>query len=267
MLKVLKKVILSSLSILGISLICWCVLFFNPNISYAHETQFENVTVFHNDDLAESTSQIIQDAITILKNSDLFSPELSIQLCLNDDGLYPHMHPMLGGPSTEGPLAYALFDKAIIRSCDLDFDSNLAVSQWEMNDNEIRKWNLTQLIAHEFVHNMQWKRNMSYSIRTTLGKLNWKLEGHAEYISHQYKGDGRLLEKIEHYIRLKDDQYVGIPVFENQEGRMQNLWYYKNALMVQYLMEVKRLNYDQVCEYQSSHDEVYSEMIKWSLES
>ncbi len=149
MLKIIKRVTLSLLSILGISLLIWTVFLLNPNLSYANETEFDNVTVFHNQNLEEQTETVIENALQIIKQSALFDEEVSIQLCLNDDKVYPNLHPFVGHP-----LAYAIFNKTIIKNCTPKFDENLAEAQWAINDNELRKFDLTYLLAHEFTHNL-----------------------------------------------------------------------------------------------------------------
>lgn len=259
MIKTIKKIILSSLSILGISLLFWIAFFLNPNLSYANKTQFDKVTVFHNQNLDEGTELIINNAIRIIQESELYEENLNIQLCLNDDKLYPNLHPLAGQP-----LAYATLNKTIIKNCKIKFNENVAETQWEINNNELRKFDLTWLLAHEFVHNLQYHANPKYVITSTLGKLNWKLEGHAEYIARQFRHDGLLLHKIKKYLVEEKKDHVGFPVFEIEDGTKQILSYYKYALIVQYLMEEKDLNFGQICELEKGMDELYQEMIDWS---
>ena len=114
MLKTIKKITLSSLSILSISFLFWIVLLLNPSLSYANKTSFDFVTVYHNQDLEEGTQKVIEDALSIIKKSDLFSEDIVIQLCLNDDKIYPYLHPLVGNPT-----AYALLNKTIIKSLSL----------------------------------------------------------------------------------------------------------------------------------------------------
>ena len=55
------------------------------------------------------------------------------------------------------------------------------------------------LLAHEFTHNLQYEADPYYQITSTLGKINWKLEGHAEYVSRNYRNDGKLGQRIAQY--------------------------------------------------------------------
>lgn len=261
MVKTIKKLLLGSLSLLGISLTIWILLLFNPQWLYANKTQYDFVTVYHNQNLEERTGNIIEEAAKIIKSSELYEEGISIELCLNDDKVYPNLDPLVGGP-----IAYARLDKTVIKNCTVKFNENVAETQWAINNNELRKFDLTWVLAHEFTHNLQFNANLGYVIKTTLGKINWKLEGHAEYISRQYKNDGKLLEKIKKYNEEKDRKHNGIPVFELEDGTKQSLSYFKYALIVQYLVEEKGMNFYDICEDESTLDESFSEMIKWSNE-
>ena len=259
MLKTIKKIILSSLSILGLSVFFWIVFLLNPNLSYANQTQFDFVTVYHNNDLEEGTQKVIRDAIEIIKTAEIFSDDITIQLCLNDDKIYPHLHPLVGQPT-----AFAVLNKTVIKSCTPKFNENVAETQWAVNNHELRKFNLTWLLAHEFTHNLQYNADARYYITSTLGTINWKFEGHAEYISREFKHDGKLKEKIEKFLIEEGKEHSGLPVFELADGTQQIYSYYKYALVIQYLMEVKELDYSQVCEMETGLDKVYGEMLEWS---
>ena len=259
MLRTIKRVTLSALSILFISFLFWTLFLLNPSWSYANETHYEFVTVYHNEALEANTEQVIKAAINIIKNSELFDKDISIQLCMNDDAIYPNLHALVGDP-----LAYALLDKTIIKNCTISFDKNIAETKWPVNNYEYRKFDLTYLLAHEFSHNLQFNADTKYVIKTTLGTLNWKLEGHAEYIARQFKNDGQLKEKIAKYLEEAQKEHNGLPVFELADGTKQILSYFKNALVVQYLMEQKEMNFSQVCALDKGLDEVYTEMIEWS---
>lgn len=258
MIKTLKKVILSSLSILGISFVLWLVLFLNPGLSYANKTQVDFVSIYHNQALEAEAKSIIRDAIDILKKSDLYDAGVSIHFCLNDDKLYPNLHPFAGQP-----LAYAFLNKAIAKNCKMNFGDNTAETQWAINQDEVRKFNLTWLLAHEFTHNLQYRAKRNYVIRSTMGSLNWKLEGHAEYIARKFKGDGLLKAKIANFLLEEKKEFKGLPVFELEDGTYQILSYYKYALAIQYLMEEKGLDFEQICTYEIDLDVLFNEMIVW----
>jgi len=257
MLKIFKKIAISSLSIMGIGILIWAFFLLNPKWSYAHSTEFGNVTVYHNQDLEKETEKVVNDAMRIIKKSDLYQENHSIQLCLNDGSRYPYLHPLAGFP-----LAYAFFDKTVVKNCKVSFDKNKAESKWAINNYEQRTFDLTYLLAHEFTHNLQCNNNIAYFLTNSL-KINWKLEGHAEYTARQFENDGILNDKIDKLLIEEQKEFNGLPVFDREDGTKQIFSYYKYALVIQYLMEEKKMTYNQICALEKDFETVYSDMIEW----
>ncbi len=263
MFKVIKKVLLSALSVLGLTTIVWSTLLINPSLSYANETEFDFIIVYHNDDLANGTEEVVLEAIEILKKSELYHDKISLDLCLNDDQLYPKIHPLMRGDGP--PLAYALFDKTIIFNCEPDFENNIVTSQWPVNNHELRTFKLSYLLAHEFIHNLQFDESFRRVFKLTKGvNIHWKLEGYADYVAREYANDGLLKSRIQKFLEQDKLKSGAFPVFELADGTMQIFSYFKYSLIVQYMMEVKNLNYVQMCEHEASQDELYKEMLDWA---
>jgi|SRR6056297_2163407 len=255
--KTIKKVILSLVAVIGISCLIWIVLFIYPNLSYTNQTQFDKVTIFHNQELDEKTEVIIKDVIEILKTSELYDENLNMQLCLNDDGIYPNLYPIFSTP-----IAHAIFKKTIVKTGNFKFNENIIEVQWKPNS-ELRKYNLTWLLAHEFTHNLQYNANVN-SILKNMFSNNWKLEGHADYIARAFKNDGKLKEKIVKYLIVADRESNGFPPIKDEAGTYLTYSNYKYALVVQYLVEEKEMNVSEICKLETGFDELFSQMIEWS---
>ncbi|MGM0641725.1 MAG: collagenase [Thermotogota bacterium] len=156
-----------------------------------------------------------------------------------------------------------MFNKTIVKNGDLKFNENNIEVQWKQNS-ELRKYNLTKILAHEFTHNMQQNANLSYTIRTTFpAKNNWKLEGHADYIARKFKNDGMLKDKIDKYRIEESNVHKGLPATKDEIGIYWFYGYYKYALIVQYLTEEKKMNFNQICELDTNINEIYLEMLTW----
>ena len=188
--KIVKKVVLSTLSVLGVSLLVWIFILLNPHVVYSNETQVDIVTVYHNQPLENGTKEVVENAIAIIRKSPLFKDDTSIELCLNDGSIYTGLAPFSGMS-----LAYAMLDKTALNKCTPKFNKNIAESQWAINNYELRKFDLTYLLAHEFTHNLQISTNFKWILNNALGKIHWKLEGHADYVARQYENDGKLKEE------------------------------------------------------------------------
>ncbi|MFA5432820.1 MAG: hypothetical protein WC929_04810 [Bacilli bacterium] len=258
MIKIIKKVLLGLISVAGSGILLWIILFINPSLSYANKTKFGMVTVYHNQALDSGTEKVLNDVTEILKSSSLYDSNLNIQLCLNDNKFYPHINPFLLGQ----PLAFALFNKTIAKNGKYNFNKNSIEVQWEPNG-ELRKYNMTWLLAHEFIHNMQQNADQIYMIKTTFRKNNWKLEGHSDYIARKFKNDGILKDKIDNYLIEENNIHKGLPASLDEFGIYWFYGNYKYALIVQYLMEEKNMNFNQICELDKDMNDIYSEMLEW----
>lgn len=258
MIKTIRKILVGCLSILSVTTLVWVVILTNPSLSYANVTMVDQVAIYHNEELQIGTEAVVRNALETIKTSEIYDPNLNIQLCLNDNGIYPSLHPIPGGT------AYAFLNKTVVYACEPNFQENTAEFKWEMNNYELRKYNLTVLLAHEFTHNLQHNSNWIYHTKNSFGQIQWKFEGHADYIARGFKNDGLLKDKIEIYLTENSKEHVGVPVFELEDGTIQNISYFKYALVVQYLMEEKGMNYQAICDLDPSIDQPFAEMINWS---
>ncbi len=253
MIKTIKRILLSCLSILGLSLILWLTFLFNPSLSYAHKTEFGQITVYHNQALATNTENILNDAFSIIKTADLFAPNIQLDLCLNDGTFYPELWIF------KGATAYSFLNKGVIYNSQPNFNKNQTTFKWAINNNETRTFNLTWLLAHEFTHCLQYNWDQLFPLKCAF----WKSEGHAEYISRQFKNDGRLKEKIQQLKIEEQKEHKGIPVFELADGTFQNLFYFKSAILVQYLMEVELLTFPEIAADSRTVEEIHLTIEQW----
>lgn len=77
------------------------------------------------------------------------------------------------------------------------------------------------------------------------------------------KNDGKLKEKIQQLLEEEQKEHIGFPVIELEDGTKQILSYFKYGLIVQYLLEQKKLNFNDICNTESSMEELYTEMLEW----
>jgi len=93
----------------------------------------------------------------------------------------------------------------------------------------------------------------------------WKLEGYPEYIARQKSSepDYNLKSDIERFIEFKRKQTDIWVAVEEGDCEFPE-FYYKGRLMTEYLINVRRLTYDQVLKDKRSENEIYDEMIAWA---
>ena len=93
----------------------------------------------------------------------------------------------------------------------------------------------------------------------------WKLEGYPEYISRKPEllhKDYRLINEIERYVEL-ENKATDIWIVADESGCEAPDYYYKGRLMMEYLMDIKHLSYDEILKDTVSESAIFKEMIKW----
>ena len=77
---------------------------------------------------------------------------------------------------------------------------------------------------------------------------------------------GSFKAKVRVFVEEQKKEHNGLPVFELEDGTKQIFSYFKYSLVVQYLMDEKGMDFNEICREESSLDQLYSEMIEWSKE-
>jgi len=75
--------------------------------------------------------------------------------------------------------------------------------------------------------------------------------------------DYSLKKEIERFVEFKRKQTDSWVAVEEGECEFPE-FYYKRRLMTEYLINVRKLTYDQVLEDKRSEEEIYAEMIRWT---
>jgi len=251
----MKKLSLGLLSFLLMSSLVWGVLLFNPQVMYSKSTVIDQVTVYHHDALDPAAADVIRNAIDIVKRSPLYKADEHLNLCINDQKRYKELWIYKGG------IAYSFLNKAVLYWGIPDWKENVARYDYS-NGTERRKVDLTWLIAHEFAHNMQYAQDPWFPLSTDF----WKSEGDAEYVSRQWADDGRLQEKLAIYLEEESRAEGDYPIIIAEDGTNQGVFYYKCALMVQYLYEVEGLSFAELKNEQRSMDEIWSELLSKQIQ-
>ena len=253
MLKTIKKITLGSLLILLVSVASWLILLFNPSLLYAEKTEYGQITIHHANPLDPAYVEVMDEAISLIKASELYDKDLKIDLSLFQEGLtYTDLVAWYAGKAN----GYALLNKVGI-SAKVDFSKNHAFWQWEVNDMELRYWGLSEIIAHELTHTLQ----NHWDSRFPLKYPWWKIEGYAEYISRKNRYE--LKKEISRLLSEKNKEHKGLPWVVFEDGTGAPFSYFEATLKIQYLMEVKHLSYLDILSNELSEASVYKEMLKW----
>lgn len=100
-----------------------------------------------------------------------------------------------------------------------------------------------------------WKSNPVANIPS------WKWEGYPEYVARQNPDQKDLVKNIDRLILTEHKDNNGWIQFADSTGVV--IPYYKNWLLVQYCMNIKKMTYDQIIEDSEQEETVRQQMMTW----
>jgi len=223
------------------------VIILNPIFTYANKTTHNNYTIFHNKPIDQTLTIKLDKATELLKASEFYNSKLQLDICLNDGSKYPKLMQTIRGKA----FAWGFYDKVVLQGT-----SNCNDNYIELNG---YKWNLTQLLAHEMTHCLQFDKLGLWKSKPLANIPNWKWEGYAEYVSRQNTDQKDLSKNIARF--LATDKKIWAINFTDSTIAPRE--YYDYWTLVQYCIEIKKMNYRQVLGDTTSEQTVRQEMMRW----
>lgn len=219
----------------------------NPILTYANKTPHNHYTIFHNKTVDPTLLSKLDQATELLKTSELYNPRLHLYICLNDGSKYPKLIGAIRGQA----FAWGFYDKVVLQGLANYRDNNV-----ELND---YKWNLTQLLAHEMTHCLQFDKLGFWKSKPISNIPNWKWEGYAEYVSRQNPGQKDLSKNIERLIVTDKNSWE----IKFADSTIAPREYYDYWTLVQYCIDIKKMTYKQLLADTANEQTVRQEMMKW----
>ena len=208
------------------------VIILNPILTYANKTTHNSFTIFHNKPLDPTLTTKLAQASDLLKASEFYNTKLQLDICLNDGSNYPKLMQAIQGTA--------------------NFNDNYV----ELNG---YKWNLTQLLAHEMTHCLQFDKLGLWKSKPLANIPNWKWEGYAEYISRQNTDQKDLSKNITRFLATDKNNWE----ITFADSTIAPREYYDYWTLVQYCMDIKKMTYKQVLTDTTSEQTVRQEMKSW----
>jgi len=219
----------------------------NPNWAYANKTSYKNYDVYHNKPLDPGWLDKLDEATELIKTSELYNPDLRLDICLNDGAFYPSVIKTIQGQA----FAWGFYDKVVFHA---RTEKNYA--HVELNG---YTWNLTQLLAHEMVHCLQFDRFGPWKSKPIANIPNWKWEGYAEYISRKNDDQKNLVQNISRLYQTNEDAWA---ILFN-DGTIAPREYYSYWMLVQYCIDIKKMGYDEILDDNITEEILGREMTDW----
>jgi hypothetical protein len=225
------------------------IIILNPVLTYANKTVHNNYTVYHQQPIGPQLLTRLDNATALLQKSEWYNPSLKLDICLNDGSAYPGLMQKIRGRA----FAWGFYDKVVLQGT-AHYDSNYV----ELDG---YKWNLTQLLAHEAVHCLQYD-HLGFRKTNPVGNIPvWKFEGYPEYIARKEPGQTNLFNNIRQLNETEKANHNGWISFADGTGTV--IPYYRNWLLVQYCMDVKKMSYTELLADTLTEESVYREMMNW----
>lgn len=200
------------------------IIVLNPILIYANKTTHNKLTVFHNKTLDPTLLTKLDHATELLKASEFYNPDLHLDICLNDGSKYPKFIRAIRGQA----FAWGFYDKVVLQG-----NANYNENNVELNG---YKWNLTQLLAHEMTHCLQFDKLGFWKSKPIANIPNWKWEGYAEYVSRQNTDQKDLSKNIERLIATDKNNWEVI----FSDSTIAPKEYYDYWTLVQYCIDIKK---------------------------
>lgn len=222
------------------------VIVLNPILTYANKTTHNNYSIYHNHPLDPTLPIELDNATTLLKTSEYYNPTLKLDICLNDGSVYPKLIRTLRGRA----FAWGFYNKVVLQGT-----ANYKDNYLELNG---YKWNLTELLAHELTHCLQFKKLGFWKSKPIKNIPNWKWEGYAEYIARQNPDQKDLAKNITRLNETPASWAITMPDQTIAPRQYYNYW-----ILIQYCMDIKKMSYQQILADKTGEETIRREMIEW----
>ena len=255
--KIFKKVLKITLMTIISGILTITVIILFPQRLFAKKVSYKNFTVYSNNNVDEGIKIVLDNALILVQKSELYHSNYEYIIILCNNSFYNKIDDKV---FAAGPTARSRLKNVIIK-VRVDPKNNLAFPTFH----KACEVNLTELIAHEMIHCLQANKYGILKFNPFRHPEFWKLEGYPEYISKQKEfsdKDYSLTSDIDRYVNLKS-KATDIWLSSKEDGCEVPDYYYKGKLIMEYLMDVKRLSYDQILKDTTSENTLFLEMLKW----
>lgn len=225
------------------------ILVLNPGLTYAHKTSHKLFTIYHHSALDPLLSSRLDEAENLLESSEFYPTNLHLDICLNDGSFYTQIIKAIRGQA----FAWGFYDKVVLQGT-MNCNENFV----ELNG---YRWNLTQLLAHEMTHCIQFDKLGLWNSNPVANIEQWKWEGYAEYISRKGLTQRVLGTNLDQLDKVDDEIWE----IKLDDGTITSREYFGYWAMMQYCMDIKKMSYSQVLSKETKEQNLKQEMENWNL--
>jgi len=251
--KIIKRTIASFVLILVVFISGLITLICFPQSLFANKIEHKKFSIYYDSEIdKDGLTHMLDNAYQLIEYSELHDKKFVFNIFLAHDNSFNKIEDLQG----KGPIARATAGNITVKK-PIDIENNLIKSSRS-------NANLTEIIVHEMVHNLQGNTYGLLNFSPVKHPPMWKLEGYPEYISRR-----NLLKSADYSLRLEISRFVELEknskdgFVEVVKGHFMPTYYYKGRLMVEYLMDIKGLTYDEILKDKRTENEVFEELLNW----
>jgi hypothetical protein len=222
----------------------------SPILLYANKTALGNYSIYHDKQLSKNFLQRLQQSNIIIESSELYDPNLKIDVCLKDGSAYPGLIRFVMGKD----LISSFYNKIIITGDAVNYSDNYIQL-------EGHKWNLTQMLAHAQVHCLEFNKYGLWHSNPIAKHPVWKWEGYAEYIAKQNTDQVNLQNNIEKLMQIESTANNGWMKFADSTETLISFDEYR--LLTQYCIAIKKMTFVEFMKDTTDENTVRQQMINW----
>lgn len=227
-------------------------LVLHPTILFRHRIELGRFTVYSDKPISADFEAVVTRADSILSGSGIEVQNFKIRIILSHD----HFYNRLTGHRN---LAYSTHFNAVLAG-----ETDTSANEITKGQSGLRL-NLTSTLAHEMVHCVQEQQNGFVQTNFINRPPFWKKEGYCEYISQREileREDYQLSRSISALLANQGNRKVpGWLTLE--DGFDRPLPYFRARLMVEYLMDIEGMDFEEVMNSDVQESDVYEKMIRW----
>ena len=226
----------------------------NPGLFFQEAKQYGSITVYSEEPIGEETDSIMSEVFYRLERVPIYDPDRSYNLCLCSTQEKFSFFSRLTIRSNR-IMGFSLFGSAYVNE---DLIKELGMRTGGQPKYLTREGSVVHVITHELMHGYITDAYGNYAARIL---PEWKIEGYCEYGANQFVAPQDSGYSIPERIDIYLDDSRWNPTAEIH--RPHYVW----GLMVEYLINVRGLTFEQVMDDSINKRNVYQDMMDWRKSS
>jgi len=222
-----------------------------PGPFFPEEKNYGSITVYSEKPIGQDTDSIMSEVILRLNTVPIYDPDKKYNLCICSTQKKFAFFARLTRRANR-IMGFCIFGSAYVNE---DLINELGMKTGGQPKYLTREGSVVHVATHELMHGYI---NNTYGYLAARTLPEWKIEGYCEYGVNQFVAPRDIGYSIpERRIDIYLDDFQWNPIAEAH--RPHYVW----GLMMEYLINVRGLNFEQVMDNSIINEDVYKEMLDW----